>query len=1639
MLKKFSKLKAGLLALSLAIMLALAPTGTALAVDAWLQPSLDKMLSWGVLNGDANGDLHINDPISRAEFTAMVNRAYGYDETAPTPFTDVAERAWYAEDIAIGYGTGYFNGTSPTLAEPESSLTREQAITVLARNLRLEEAAGEVTNFRDGRKFSNWSRGYIKTAVNRGLVNGYEDGTFRPGSDITRGEMSKLLSDAIGTLVDTQGTHTLGSVWGNVTITTPNTKLRNTTIGGDLYLASGVGLGGVELENVKVLGRIIVAGGGESEGGDASILMRNVDAPEMVINTLSGQYISVRVENDSEIENTKVYTNAYLEDNTRNRSGLANVYLEGEEGAIFTVAGNMKNVVNKTPRSKLTVGRGSVDKLTIDEMATASTLTIDRDAVVDELNLDAGITVNGDGDIGTLNVRAPGSRVTMLPDNIVIRPGITANIHGQVMDSVLGEESSSQPRLLSGYPKGDDIAPTTINAIFSGNKQGTVYWAITPEINGPVTDADTLIKPPSWGPTITRTGNLRLTASDTEVSTRISGLVSDGSYYLTAVLRDEREQTSPLKHILFTTPDNTIPNFTSGYPYMSKITNTDAQVTAMTTKDCYLYWAVLPQGSSAPTANDFLANAITGNLGFGSVFMTKNEPDTLYVNDELLEELKTYDLYLWLTDADAGLQSNVRKLTFTTVDKTPPVWVNDLRVKQEQPTNIGFIGALNENCTVYWVAVPHGTIYPKPQITDNDNNENNNDDENSDNEDEVIVVDLASEYAKMQITYGLNALRNGQVAARGNTDFNMNVSGLTVQTTYDIYYVAMDSAGNYEETAHMITANTLDNIAPTVTQEFTRFSSDDTSRPYANTAIKLIFSENVMYADTNTTFHALYQNVKDAQTTAEIEKAKNEMAAALRETIWLYSASTGNRLPVRVNERTDDDRLNEDWVIDYRNVTMELDEGKLILTFPSEPDVSDPLNSALNLAAGNSYYFELHDITDASTNHNRMGVTELPRFTTIAAQAWLEQLNITKLEYQGETLDADIVFSITPLSTSTVEDTVDWDMLLWLDCSADFELYTRSHLADADPDPEWQKVTDNLFSITSPSGQFEGLSLNRTINQQDDFPQLNESLEDGHVYEYAVHFVNIGNLSDRKTWSQRVNLWVSVMAGSSVSLGNLASNVSASYEDMVANEEVSDIGTPAQFRPYKQFDDQRAPHFENGHPEFEPGDTSTYMNLMLDRTGTVYYVIAPVGVITTRDQDNQEPNLADVPTNGGSGDYLVKEPTYREIVTPTSYTNPRIKKGNVTVGTSVNPILVTELEPETQYYAYLVTKGAGQVYSDVYLYTFRTEAVVRPVITLDLSNPTVTITADRQSNVDYLLINYDANMDSRLTKQFKDVADYDKNPPQEYLTDFTVLEAMNTDVTNNNRSTGSVFDLYATQKAQEDMANYIRATTPNGTSIIGKGSTAINAGQSISIDCSRQWNLSGGAQYAFLAVGRSTLGSGDAFRAIWPVELKDDTPPMVQAINHTLEFVQGTNNTRVSGEITIQFTEPIYRIDKGTTPPTLQNIDAGPLRSPDRLNSFVSIQNLVSSKNPASPDSIIKYVEYPGQVNQPAQVLQLRLNNAPTGTNITCYNNICDAASNVNQTSFNVSIKIVPRTVGQTTLYDIEVNIPPQWDARTNR
>lgn len=1556
------------------------------AVAAWMQESMDKLSGWGVMRGDAGG-LRPNSEITRAEYAAMINRAYGYDRVGKIPFSDVPAGAWYADDIAIGYTAGYFSGTSPQTASPEASLTREQAMVILARNMRLQESAGEVTEFTDGRNFSSWSKGAVKAAVGLGLVNGYPDGSFQPGRKVTRGEMARLLSTAVGTLLKEPGEYSLGGVYGNVTISAPGITLRNTTIAGDLYVTGGVDLGSVLLENVRVMGRIVSSGGGESNKGDSSVVLRNVEADNLVVNSLRGQYVTLRAEGDTVISNTAVLTGAYIEDRTPAGKGLRNIALEGI-GTKLDLAGNIEEVLNKSPNSALTVAQGTTKLLTVDERAVGSSLQIAGSAVVKKLNLDVGTKVTGTGDVSEIHVNAPGSSTTMLPDTIDIRPGITANIAGTVMDTAAGQESSADPKLLAGYPKAGDVAPTTLNAVFAANKPGTVYWAISSIADGSVAESD-LIAPPTYASRILKSGNNKLTASGAEAIAKVTGLTTGGSYYISAVLVDARGWRSAVKVISFTTPDDTVPNFAPGYPVMSKITDTSAQVTVMPTKSCKLYYAVLPKGSTAPKPEDFKSAAVTGNLGYGVLDVTKNVTDSFTVNNKPLEELVSYDLYLWLADADGGKSSTVKKITFATVDRTPPVFQTELTVNAVTANSIGFLFNLNENGTVYWVAVKQGTEYPKPAAGSNE------------------PVDLQSDYAKLQVTAGMNGIKAGKTAAKANTDTSFTISGLEVQTAYDVYYVAVDTAGNYSASVRKITANTQDNIPPTVTQEFTRYAGTNTKAPLADTDVKLIFSEGVQRASTNEVLVALYQAVADSAPGSDAQKtAKEKLAQALRSTILLYN-NTGSGPAVRVAERTDDTVTS--WVIDYRNATVKMSEGKVIVTLPTAKEKKD---SALNLSSGSTYYFQVEDIADTSSSKNIMGVTKLPVFTTISAQVGLTAINETAL---ADGAAIDMAFSLTPMSTSKVEDTIDWDMLLWADKSVSFELHTRVRNADGTR-TAWAQVGTADKTITNSGTDYLGLSVGADFEGLRTFPKLNQLAED-KVQEYAIHFTKVDGSSTRETWSQQINFRVSVVAGSSVNLGNLAANVApTNYSDALASG-VTDIGTPEKFTLRKQFTDSQAPVFTDGYPSFVPGDSSVDMTVLLDRPGTVYYVVAPVGTVTTTGLDQQPVNIASVPTDGSGSPPPpgLSAPGYLNIVSP-KYSNSRIKTGSASVGTGAVPLRVTGLEAETQYYVYYVLKGTGQVFSDVKLYKFKTTEVSRPVIKLDVSNPSVTIQSDKNATVDYMLIVYKTNDMHALLKETNWWMD---TVPIEHRSK-TVLQAMYTDYSVGGKSRGSLFDNFARPDIKDDVANLIRSSTVTGnTAATGQETVLANARKTVT----RKEAMAGATEYAFLAVGKSELGSGDAFRAVYPVKLPDTEPPKVQTVAAAGRF--NAAGTAWTGDVTIVFNEDLfyYTPSDGSEPPTSRPVHLGALVSPE----WVSAQYI------ATPSGNITLQIDESRAKEKTNIVILKFASATNGAFITFKTNLADGFGNTRTTP--LTVKMIIKKDKDAIPYT-EFEVTRAWDAR---
>ena len=1571
----------------------------------YTEPYMKRMEELGLLQGDADGDLRPGDPITRAEFVTIINRAFGYRSAGGHPFRDVPGTAWYAEDVDIGYTEGYITGTSPTAFSPNLSITREEAAFILAKNLMMEPAVGENTSFADGRSISTWSRGMVSAAAENNLISGYPDGTFRPQKSITRGEAAVILLNAVGTPVSRPGTTTLGDVWGNVTITSSGVTLKDTVVAGNLYVTAGVELGDVVLENVKVLGEIVVSGGGVSEAGEDSVILRNVDAPKLVVDNIKNQQVSLRVEGDGLIQQASVRTDAFLADNTPAGHGIGEIELNGENGLELKLAGNIKNVVNRTPESALSISSGRVDTITVDEKAVDSTLEISSGAEADHVNLDVGTTVTGDGDIGDLVVNAPGSNVSMLPDQIVIRPGDTANIDGENMDSEAAAESSADPRLLSGYPKITDLAPSSATAQFSGNKRGTVYWAVTSVTDGSV-GTDELIDPPSYTTKIVANGSAALSGAGERSTAKISKLVSDGSYYLSAVLVDARGDQSPLKVLSFTTPDNTVPGFADGYPYMSKVTNVSAQVTVMATKSCRLYWALLPKGAQAPTAQDFKANAVTGNLGYGSRDVTKNTAYSFDVNNVALEELESYDLYLWLTDVEGGQSSRVEKLSFTTVDRTPPKFNTNATVNKVERTSVGLYANLNEAGTLYWVVVEQGTEYPKPLAGQSG------------------PVDLSSDTAKMQVSAGMNALKSGKVNMSQDKDVSFNVSGLDPEKAYDLYYVAQDKAGNYSARVQVITIHTLDPSAPTVVQEFTRYNGDESGTPYPDTDIRLVFSEEVQDAAANVTLKEYYDRVTAAKGETEKEQARTALGNVLRNSIKLY-VDTGSGRPELVADGVDAaDKTQGGWVIDYRYAEITMEEGKTVVIFRTADSEKE---SALNLQSGAEYHFEIeaNTISDTSDAKNIMGKTKLDTFKTIFAVVNLSNPNESTLEgtitdyhdpgqeiqLMGDDKLVDISWLLAPATTESVPDNVDWDMIIWSDTSIAFDLYRRTNLAETPG--KWERIGEEI-ELTVPDGDDRrGVSLTRILQKGNNpqFQQLNQLLEENQ-YEYAVHFTRVGTLGDRDTWSQRVTMGVTVVAGSTSDLGSLANGRldSSALEEALA-EGVTNIGQPDDFALRKQFSDQTPPIFVDNRPNFETGDSSVKMYLMLDRPGTIYYMVAPYGTVTTEGEERDgskkyhfstdKTDYEALPKNGendpGSGGmeypFNITAPTPLSIINAGNQANARIKHGSIQGGATEVEKIVQDLEVKTDYIAYFVIQGSSsQVYSEVYAYRFSTDDVTPAYITMRAVNPEVEFTTSQDATLYYSLFAsnklpplFGQNLaGNHLDPEYRDEVGTE-------ITDLTLLEAIQKTI---NGVTGeSYFDRYASEETKEQVRQAI--TSQTSSEALDKGSIPNMAQKEPQAhDFTNAMDPESATAYVCLATAQNALGGKWTFKAVDGVRIPDEDAPVLLKVTTTVTKVNdAADPVRVSGTVTLQFSETIYHINDSGNPDTLRAIIQ---RDVDKQKE-VGFLNLVNQSQ-----SNLKYSKESGNTTN---TITLDFWDAPVGATFSFCNtgHLADASANSRQ------------------------------------
>ena len=113
-------------------------------------------------------------------------------------FSDVDETTQFSGAIYELVADGVINGYEDSTFRPNNTISRAEFAKVIGIALEGKSAIWDatVTNFSDSN--GHWAVPYIAYASNMGIINGYEDGTFRPDKPVTYAEAVKMIACALG-------------------------------------------------------------------------------------------------------------------------------------------------------------------------------------------------------------------------------------------------------------------------------------------------------------------------------------------------------------------------------------------------------------------------------------------------------------------------------------------------------------------------------------------------------------------------------------------------------------------------------------------------------------------------------------------------------------------------------------------------------------------------------------------------------------------------------------------------------------------------------------------------------------------------------------------------------------------------------------------------------------------------------------------------------------------------------------------------------------------------------------------------------------------------------------------------------------------------------------------------------------------------------------------------------------------------------------------------------------------------------------------------------------------------------------------------------------------------------------------------
>ena len=167
----------------------------------WAEKEITELAQKGIIAGRGDEKFEPGELITREEFLKLIVSIAGVTSSNSDDigFNDVSKDDWYYKYIKAAVENNYVKGVSDELFGVGENITREDMVTLLYRMLSQQGIVlrNEKNDFTDFEDISEYAQKATAFCAGEGIINGYEDGTFRPHNNANRAEAAKLVYAAL--------------------------------------------------------------------------------------------------------------------------------------------------------------------------------------------------------------------------------------------------------------------------------------------------------------------------------------------------------------------------------------------------------------------------------------------------------------------------------------------------------------------------------------------------------------------------------------------------------------------------------------------------------------------------------------------------------------------------------------------------------------------------------------------------------------------------------------------------------------------------------------------------------------------------------------------------------------------------------------------------------------------------------------------------------------------------------------------------------------------------------------------------------------------------------------------------------------------------------------------------------------------------------------------------------------------------------------------------------------------------------------------------------------------------------------------------------------------------------------------------